>query len=511
MDTAELSNSQQSMTEQQRHRARQHVDRLIRWNRRRTADRLASVVGHPVRSVGIVGAGMMGVSIAAATARRKLPVVITDCSAEMLSQAEQKIVAEMRAGEATAQRGAEPDREVRMAELRKRLTVTADLGEVAQCDLVVESIVENAEAKRRVLADLDSRCARRTVLASNTSTIPLKQLGATLADPGRLAGIHFFCPVAGRPLVEIVRGPGTTDRTLATAVGYVEAIGKIPLLVSDGPGFLVNRLLMPYIGEAMQLLLDGATIQQVEHAATGFGMPVGPFSALDRIGLDTSLHGGLQLARAFADTAPSSPLLVALIKAGRLGCKTRAGFFAYQESEGGTLLGRPDPAVDEIIARWSRATTEPDNRTITARLFLPVVLEATRMLNDRNACHPESIDLGMLLGLGFPAWRGGLLYWADTLGASRIVQMLRSLEHLHPRLEPTPLILQMADSGGRFFEHEPSVGLPTLGEETLLGEETVLGEESLPEEKRLLTDGAHPLPPISYPPSASNHGSVLPG
>lgn len=472
MDTVEVGNSQGSATGVERHHVRQHVDRLIRWNRRQTANRLASAEGRSVRSVGIVGAGMMGASIAAASIRRKLSVVITDCSAEMLSQTEQTIASEVRAQEATAPRDAALDRGRQMAKLRKRLTVTTDLGAVAQCDLVVESIVESVEAKQRVLADVESRCAGRTVLASNTSTIPLEQLGAKLADPGRLSGIHFFCPVAKRPLVEIVGGPKTTDQTLATAVGYVEALGKIPLLVGDGPGFLVNRLLMPYIGEAMQLLLDGATIEQVERAATEFGMPVGPLSALDQIGLDTTLHGGLQLARAFPDTAPSSPLLVTLIKAGRLGCKTRAGFFAYEEDERETLLKRPDPAVDEIIARWSRTTTTPDNQTITARLFLPVVLEATRMLNDRNAYHPESIDLGMLLGLGFPTWRGGLLYWADTLGASRIVQMLRSLEHLHPRLEPTPLMLEMANSDGRFFEHKPSV--------------------------ELAIDEAHRLSPISY-------------
>lgn len=441
----------------------------------------------------------MGASIAAATIRRKLPVVITDCSAEMLSRVEQAVVAEALSREAVAGQGAEPDRDRRMAEIRGGLTATADLGAVARCDLVIESIVENVEAKQRVLAVLESRRAGRTVLASNTSTIPLAQLGAKLADPGRLCGIHFFCPVAERPLVEIVRGPGTTDRTLATAASYVEAIGKIPLLVGDGPGFLVNRLLMPYLGEAMQLLQDGATIQQVERAATEFGMPLGPLSALDQIGLDTTLHGGFQLARAFPETAPSSPLLVGLVKAGRLGCKTGAGFFAYEQGKGENLLQRPDPAMDEIIAPWSRDTTGPDQPTTTARLFLSIVLEATRMLTGRNACHPESIDLGMLLGLGFPTWRGGLLYWADSLGASRIVQMLRPLAELHPRLEPTPLMLDMADSGGRFFRQEVSAGRP------------VSGEEALPEEERFAAGGAHELPTIGHFPAAGQHGTVLPG
>jgi len=253
-------------------------------------------------------------------------------------------------------------------------------------------------------------------------------------------------------LVEIIRGRQTAESTIGTATAHAGAIDKVPIVVDDGPGFLVNRLLIPYLSEAMELLLEGVPISAIEKAATDFGMAKGPLRLLDEIGLDTVLKCGIVLWNAFGEVVPSSPLLVVMVKAGRLGRKTKAGFFGYLENESGKFDPRADAEVDGIIGGWSQPTQEFADDTIRDRLFLPMVLEATRILAEMPDCDPRLIDLGVILGLGFPESRGGLLGWADSLGSARLVEMLRPLEALGPRMRPTPLLLEMAADNRRFHD-----------------------------------------------------------
>ena len=403
-----------------------YLDRLIEFNRRRTAQRLKSSAPVRIESVGVVGAGLMGEAIAAVTAGHGLPIAITDISDRVAAGAGRNILDEL------------PDRSESL------VRTTRDLAQIGKCDLVVESVFESLEAKQALFSDLEPHLGPDTILASNTSTIPISDLASELRDPSRLCGIHFFHPARRRRLVEIIAAPDTSNQTLAAAVAYAEIIGKVPLIVADGPGFLVNRLLMPYIGEALQLLQEGTTIDRIERVATESGAPWGPFTAMDEIGLDTVLKCGMVLWNAFGDVVPSSPLLVFMVKAGRLGRKTRAGFFGYVENESGKFDPRPDAEVDGIIGDWSRPTQELGDDTIRERLFLPILLEATRILAEVPDYDSRLIDLGMILGLGFPESRGGLLGWADSLGSSRLVEMLRPLAALGPRMRPTPLLLEMA-------------------------------------------------------------------
>jgi 3-hydroxyacyl-CoA dehydrogenase/enoyl-CoA hydratase/3-hydroxybutyryl-CoA epimerase/3-hydroxyacyl-CoA dehydrogenase/enoyl-CoA hydratase/3-hydroxybutyryl-CoA epimerase/enoyl-CoA isomerase len=281
-------------------------------------------------------------------------------------------------------------------------------------------------------------------------------LASGVDGPGRFCGIHFFHPVRHRSLVEIVRGPETSDATIAAAVGHAKRIQKMPIVVDDGPAFLVNRLLFPYLIEAMDLLLDGATIEQVERAATEFGMAIGPLRILDEIGIDTVVHAGRVMWQAFPDRTVASPLLITMYKKKRLGRKSGAGFFAYDSPAAWDGPSRPDPAVDALIAQWAREPQELTAETITHRLILPMVLEATRLLEERKVRHPADVDLAVLFGLGFPRARGGLLYWADTMGADRILAMLGPLQSLGPRLEPTQLLRETAERGGKFYDWHPS-------------------------------------------------------
>ncbi len=430
-----------------RHPAAQaNVRRLIDWNRQDAGIDGVGLDHHAVQAVAIVGAGMMGTAIAAVYVRAAVPVVLTDSSAAALRAAPEKIVAELA--------GTSPEADARAAVAR--LVRTAPPEEAARgCDLVIESIVETAAAKQNLYGRLEPPLGPETILASNTSTIPIARLGGGLLHPGRFCGLHFFHPVRHRPLVEIIRGPQTTDATIATLVAHVKAAGRLPIVVSDGPGFLVNRLLLPYMNEALELLREGTPVEVIERAAIEFGMAMGPLHLLDQIGLDTALRGGLVLFQAFSDRIAGSPLLVAMVKAGRLGWKSGGGFFSYVPAA--AAFDQPlAPAAAEILAPWMDRQGPSTAEMVTARLFLTMLLEATRMLQEGRVRNPRDIDLGVLFGLGFPGERGGLLRWADDLGASLIIEALKPLEMLGPRARPTPWLLEMAAGGRRFYEDCPS-------------------------------------------------------
>jgi len=394
--------------------------------------------------VAIVGAGMMGTAIAVANVRRSVPVVIADVDERVLATSTARIAGEL------IQEGRWSSQHVLEA-VQRLVATTSDDARLGACDLVIESIVEAVAAKQTLYARLEPRLAAGTLLASNTSTIPIAQLAAKLADARRFLGLHFFYPVGRRPLVEIVRGPQTEDLAIAAAVAYAKTIEKVPIVVNDGPGFLVNRLLVPYLAEALDLLLEGVAIREIEWAATSFGMAMGPLRLMDEIGLDTVLLGGRVLWEAFPERISPSPLLVAMYKSGRLGRKSNAGFFAYHPEQPADAPAEPAPGVNELIASWvrRRAPSTPDR--IVPRLLLPMVLEATRILEERKVGEPRSVDLAVILGLGFPVSRGGLLRWADSLGARRIVAMLDGLSHLGPRAQPTPLLLEMARRRRPFY------------------------------------------------------------
>ena len=434
-------------------RALENVRRLVQRNRQHSGIERSSAQPRPVRSVGIIGAGMMGSALAAIHVKRNLPVVITDTDPRVLEGAEDRIVEEL----SHEMRGGEiPGDEAPAAQPRqlvKRLVhPTTTEAVFSQCALVIESILETLPAKRKLYARFEPHLNDRAILASNTSTIPIGQLVEGLANPDRFCGLHFFHPVRRRPLLEIVCGGQTGDVAIATAVAHAKAIDKMPIVVDDGPGFLVNRLLIPYLAEALDLLLEGAAIEEIETAAKDFGMAKGPLQLLDEIGLDTTLRAAWVLAAAFPERIVSSPLLVSMIKAGRLGRKSGAGFFSYGNRRVDSTLGKRDEKVGQIIAQWAGPPQPHSPHSIVLRLLLPMVLEATRMLEEGKIRDPRDIDLGAIFGLGFPASNGGLLWWADTLGAAQVVEMLRPLERLGPRTQTTNLLQKMAKTGSRFYD-----------------------------------------------------------
>lgn len=397
-----------------------------------------------IKSVGVFGAGIMGAGISAAVVKREVPITLTDAAPQALAGGVQKILEEVAYNKHT--KGADPQRMLKFAPLVNATTVDA---EFKNCDLVIEAIVENPKVKAELYQRIEPLMDEHAILASNTSAISIGRLAEKLKRPERFCGIHFFNPVRKMPLVEVIRGPKTNDATIATAVAFAKAIGKSPIVVEDGPGFLVNRLLLPYMNEALELMLDGVEIKAIESAAKGFGMPMGPITLYDVVGLDTAYYAGQVMHEAFPDRIGDSPLLAAMVKAGRLGQKAGVGFFAYKDKKEGR--GTPDPKLADVLKPLVRGQTKLGEQQIVERLFLPMVLEATRILAEHKVRDPRDVDLGLIYGIGFPPFKGGLLFWGDTLGAGKIIEMLKPYESLGPRYQPTPMLKEMAKDKRGFY------------------------------------------------------------
>ena len=397
-----------------------------------------------LHAVGVIGAGVMGQGIAAANIKRKLPTVLTDTAEEALRKGTQHVLEE-----ASYNRDLKgPDVE-RTMELAPLLTATTQTSDMTDCDLVIEAAVEKAEIKKAIFENLEQIVAPQTVLATNTSTIPIDTLAATLKNPERLLGIHFFNPVRKMPLVEIIRGSKTSDEAIATAFQYAKKIKKSPILVRSGPGFLVNRLLLPYMSEAVELLLEGVEPRRVDRVATRFGMPMGPIHLYDVVGLDVAAYAGKTMIEAFPDRVLDAPLLKTLVTAGRLGQKSGQGFYNYQNKK-----RRPevDPALAPLIAPHKKESRELKDEEIQDRLLFPMLLEATRVLDEQIVEDARDVDLGLILGIGFPPFRGGLLFWADSMGAEVILDRLEGYQALGGRYQPTERLTQLAKAGGKFYD-----------------------------------------------------------
>jgi 3-hydroxyacyl-CoA dehydrogenase/enoyl-CoA hydratase/3-hydroxybutyryl-CoA epimerase/3-hydroxyacyl-CoA dehydrogenase/enoyl-CoA hydratase/3-hydroxybutyryl-CoA epimerase/enoyl-CoA isomerase len=425
-------------------RALINVFMLTDRNKKDTGIERKDVKPAAIKSVAVVGAGIMGQGIAAATLKRQIPVMLSDAIPQALSVGVQQVLEEVSYDKAA--KGPNAKKAVGFAGLLNPATVDA---EIAPVDLIIEAIVENPEVKKQFYARLEPQMRPEAILASNTSTIPITKLAQGLKHPERFCGIHFFNPVRRMPLVEVIRGAKTSDETIATAVAYAKNIGKSPIVVNDGPGFLVNRLLLPYMNEALELISDGASVKDIERAAKDFGMPMGPITLYDVVGLDTAFYAGKVMYEAFPDRTVGSPILGALVKAGRLGQKSGSGFFAYKDKKG---RGTPDPEVEKLLKTYVRKEQKFTAEQITHRLFLPMVLEATRILEAKVVRNVRDVDLGLIFGVGFPPFKGGLLFWADTLGAAKIIELLKPLESLGARAQPTPMIEELAKSGKKFYD-----------------------------------------------------------
>ena len=427
------------------------VFRLGERNRRDTGLARGDVADAPAfAKPAVVGAGIMGSGIAAAHLRADMPLTLCDVQSEALARGVAEILQE--AAWDRVRRGPDPERALRLA---GRLRTATRPEVLAEADLVIESVVERTDLKRQVLAEIESIVPPDTVIATNTSTNPVAKLAGALRDPTRFCGMHFFNPVRRMMLVEVVRGPATSDATVARVVAHGKRLGKCPVVVRDSPGFLVNRMLSPYLHEAVEMLREGIDARRIDRVARAFGMPMGPLELYDMIGLDTAFYAGIVLADAYGERIESSPVIPAMVKSGRLGRKTGCGFYRYTGCGPKARIERPDEGVAAVVAPYAlppHRGGRPDDRTIADRLLLPMVLEATLVLDEGIVRDARDIDLAVIHALGFPPFRGGLLAWADTLGAAEIVRRLEPLSDLGVRMRPSPRLDALVRDGGRFTD-----------------------------------------------------------
>ncbi|MBI3450839.1 MAG: enoyl-CoA hydratase/isomerase family protein [Acidobacteria bacterium] len=391
------------------------------------------------RSIGILGAGVMGGAIAAVAAGRGLAVRLRDVAAPPLARGLGEAHSIL-SGRGSRRR----PKEWTIARFH-RISPSLTLDGFEAADFVLEAVVEDLEIKRAVLADLEPRVSDACVLATNTSSLSVADIGARLARPDRFVGLHFFNPADRMPLVEIVRGPATSPHTVAVARALAKKMGKTPVVVSDAPGFVVNRLLMPYLAESLQLLAAGGDVVAIDRALERFGMPMGPFALLDQIGLDVAAKVSKVLSAAFGDHLPEDHALAVLAGAGSLGVKSGAGFYAYAS---GKRRGVREAAVSAVRGTGGAAGAVPGADAAVTRLLYPMINEAARILDEGVAPDARTVDVAMILGTGFPPFLGGPLRWADGIGAAGIARALAASGLA--RLAPCARLSRMAADGSSF-------------------------------------------------------------
>lgn len=405
----------------------------------KSEQRSLAPLAHPVRRIGIVGAGFMGAGIAQAAAVAGYTVRLRDLKPEMVARC-LKSVRDLTTSAVRRGRFSRPE----SAAIVARISGTTDWSGFGHADLAIEAVFEDVEVKRAVIAELEGVLPADTVIASNTSSLPIAEISAGALHPERIVGMHFFSPVHRMPLLEVIRSPASSDESVATAVRVGHALGKTVIVVRDGPGFYVVRVLGFMVQQAGSLLTEGASIEAIDRAMVEFGFPVGPLALSDEVGLDVSAHVESVLSRAFPTRFQVSDSIRAMVAQGRLGRKSGRGFYDYTGRK-----KKPDVSVYRFCNATPRSIP---SEYIQRRLALAFVNEAARCLEEGIIAMARDGDVGAVMGVAFPPFLGGPFRYADSLGIPAVVAQLLELEDdSGPGYVPTPLLRRMAEEGKRFY------------------------------------------------------------
>lgn len=395
-----------------------------------------------VEEVGVVGAGVMGSGIAQSALNADYKVTLYDNAQAGLDKGVANIKAlfanMVEKGKATQ---AEVDKKL------ARLTATTKLEDLCNCDMVIEAIVEDMGAKKKLLANLEKVILKPFIFATNTSSLSVTEMAADALNPGNVVGLHYFNPVHKMQLVEVIRGAKSSESAIAVLKAYGNRIKKKAVTTADAPGFLVNRILAPYLYEAIRLIAAGVPLKDIDDAIKRFGLPMGPLELLDEIGLDTSCKVIHVLHKALGERM-APPAIIKFIEDSKLlGKKGGKGIYLYDKA--GKRLG----FNPEFTAALAGVTASPRSRTeIQDRLMLVMVNEAARCIEEGIVTDPAQIDLAMLYGMGFPAFRGGVVRYGDTIGSRALVQKLEWLASVSgDNYRPAALLRSNADRGVRFY------------------------------------------------------------
>lgn len=386
---------------------------------------------------GVVGAGVMGAEIAQVITYAGLPVVMKDIDQAVLDKAMERI-------RKIYQRRVDKGKmsPTTMQEKLDLVTPTLSYEGFEDVDIVIEAVPEDMEIKKKVFRELDEVCHPGAIFASNTSALSISEMGEATKRPHKMIGMHFFNPAHVMKLVEIIPGSETDQDTIDSVVMFAETLRKIPVVVKECPGFLVNRLLMPYLNEAMLCLQEGAaTASEIDAAMTDFGWPMGPFTLMDMLGLDVCYDVGQYLYSKYGDRMTPAVILERLYKAGRYGEKTSAGFYGYGEET--------DEPVKEMIAQIQEETGIKGTEFSVDRLMMPLINEAALCLAEEIA-NVNDIDMACIAGLGMMVGdkRMGPLEYADRMGLDVVVEKLEALQAEYgDRFKPVELLYQKVRAG----------------------------------------------------------------
>ena len=402
-----------------------------------------------VEKAAVLGAGIMGGGIAYQSASKGVPIVMKDIKDDAL---------ELGMGEATKLLSKQVERKKistsDMGRVLASISPTLNNVEISSADIVVEAVIENEKIKKSVLAEMEDVVKEGTILASNTSTISISNLATALKRPEDFCGMHFFNPVHRMPLVEVIRGEKSSEAAIARTVAYAQKMGKTPIVVNDCPGFLVNRVLFPYLAGFTSLLEDGVDFTRIDKVMEKYGWPMGPAYLTDVVGIDTSVHAATVMGEGFPDRMAFSDknAMTVLKDAGRFGQKSGSGFYQYEIDRKGKPKKKKDESVYGLLEAIVKEKKEVSDEQIVERMMIPMTNEAARCLEEKIVDSPIDVDLGLVYGLGFPPFRGGAIRELDRLGADKFVASCEKYKALGGLYEPAPLIVEKSKDNSKFYQ-----------------------------------------------------------
>ena len=409
----------------------------------------AQKAGRPVKQGAVLGAGIMGGGIAYQSAVKGTPIImkdINDAALELgMNEANKLLSKQVERGKMNQEKA---------GKVLGSIRPTLNYGDFGGVDAVVEAVVENPKVKKSVLSEVESLVREDTVIASNTSSISIDDLATAMKRPQNFLGMHFFNPVHKMPLVEVIRGEKTSDEAVSTIVAYATAMGKSAIVVNNCPGFLVNRILFPYFGGFLALVRDGADFTQVDKVMEAFGWPMGPAYLQDVVGMDTSHHVGDVLAEGYPDRMGKEfrSALDVMYESERYGQKNGKGFYRYEKDPKGRPKKTPDEAAYKLIADVQpNGQKDFEEEEIIDRMMLPMIIETARCLEENIVGTAQEADMGLILGIGFPPFRGGALKYADTVGLKAVVEKADRYSALGKLYEPTATMREMAANGQTYY------------------------------------------------------------
>ncbi|WP_436856622.1 fatty acid oxidation complex subunit alpha FadJ [Citrobacter tructae] len=407
----------------------------------------SDVAPGPLNSVGVLGGGLMGGGIAYVTAcKGGLPVRIKDINPKGINHALKYSWDQL---ETKVRR-----RHIKASERDKQLALisgSTDYRGFSHRDVIIEAVFEDLALKQQMVAEVEQNCASHTIFASNTSSLPIGDIAANAVRPEQVIGLHFFSPVEKMPLVEVIPHTGTSGQTVATTVKLAKKQGKTPIVVRDKAGFYVNRILAPYINEAIRMLTEGERIEQIDHALVKFGFPVGPIQLLDEVGIDTGTKIIPILEAAYGErfAAPAN-VVASILNDDRKGRKNGRGFYLYR-AKGRKSKKQVDPAIYPLIGAQGKSKLSAQQ--IAERCVMLMLNEAARCFDEQVIRNVRDGDIGAVFGIGFPPFLGGPFRYMDSLGADEVVAILQRLAAQYgSRFVPCEALLQMAERGESFWK-----------------------------------------------------------